>query len=81
MFNRIKKMLKEREKQSKMNIQNRIEAEKDQARKFTKEGKVKEAAVQWDIVEELSAEAADQSAYEKFCEENPSDHNCKMYDV
>ena len=81
MFDRIKKMLKERERQSKMNIQNRIEAEKDQARKFTKEGKVKEAAVQWDIVEELSAEAADQSAYEKFCEENPSDQNCKMYDV
>lgn len=61
-------------------IQIQIEEEKEVARQLTEEGKAQEAAVQWDIVEELSAEAADQSWYQKWCDENPGDANCKMYD-
>ena len=62
-------------------LQYKINEEKKEARSLTQKGLTKEAAVQWDIVEELCAEAADRSAYEKFCDENPGDHNCRMYDV
>lgn len=63
------------------NINIEIEREKEEARKLTEEGNITKAAVTWDIVEELSASAADQSWFDKFCDQNPNDPSCKMYDV
>lgn len=53
MFKHLKKMLEEKEKQSRLNIQSKANREKN-------------------------VEVVD---LDKFCLENPGDHQCKMYDV
>lgn len=49
-------------------------------------GTAEECAVAWDIVEELSAAAADAKPesldpLDSFCENNPDAEECKMFDV
>ncbi|CAA9587152.1 Protein CP12, regulation of Calvin cycle via association/dissociation of PRK/CP12/GAPDH complex [uncultured Synechococcales cyanobacterium] len=68
-----------------------IEKEREQARAAcaTSGGDSTECAVAWDVVEELQAEAAHQktstrakpkNSLEKYCDENPSADECRIYD-
>ena len=66
-----------------------IQAALEEARTITLEKGVnsRESAVAWDIVEELQAAACHRrerkqlSAFERYCEENPSALEALMYDV
>lgn len=47
-------------------------------------GSIAECAVAWDIVEELSAAAADARSadpLERYCETHPSESECRTYDL
>lgn len=71
------------------NIQDRIEAEVERARKICEEkGKDSpECAAAWDAVEELQAEASHQkdntpqkNSLEQYCDANPDAAECRLYD-
>ena len=54
------------------------------ANQICEKGTAAECAVAWDIVEELSAAAADakpSDEFEEFCEDNPDAEECRMFDV
>ena len=56
------------------------------AREICNTGGTAECAVAWDIVEELSAAAADARVdiadpLEEYCGDNPSDEECRVYDL
>lgn len=67
-------------------IQKEIQNAQDTSSKFGKTSK--EAAVAWDTVEELEAEASHKKAKSKgkdvldaYCEENPEADECRTYDT
>ncbi len=73
------------------NIQELIESERDQARTVcsTSGAESGECAAAWDAVEELQAEASHQrsstqskpkNSLEKYCDENPSADECRIYE-
>lgn len=70
-------------------IQEKIDQARQQAREVCgSEGATSgECAVEWDIVEELSAEQAHQkqkapkkNSLEQFCEDNPDALECRVYE-
>lgn len=70
-------------------IQTRISEEMKKAQEATEKfGKSsKEAAMAWDVVEELEAEASHLKAnkgtedpLDKFCEDSPESDECRIYD-
>ncbi|MGD1902836.1 MAG: CP12 domain-containing protein [Geitlerinemataceae cyanobacterium] len=72
-----------------LKLSERIAAATAEARRITKEkgASSRESAIAWDTVEELQAEAAHQTdapltktAFEMYCEENPSAPEARMYD-
>lgn len=71
-------------------IQSQIEQERMQARAACEVGgeTSPECAAAWDAVEELQAEAAHQknkapkkNSLERYCDDNPSADECRVYDT
>ncbi|MFN3927704.1 MAG: CP12 domain-containing protein [Pseudanabaenaceae cyanobacterium] len=70
------------------NIQDKIKEEIEQARAVCDASGVnsKECAAAWDAVEELQAEASHQkqdkpqTAFQKYCDENPGAEECRLYE-
>ena len=68
------------------NLHQRIKEAIAQARNLSKQGKDELAAVAWDEVEELLAETSHKQAeaktnFEQYCEDNPWERECRIYDV
>lgn len=69
------------------NIQERIEQERQEARKVCgTDGSTEQCAAAWDAVEELQAEASHQrqtkpkNSFEQYCDDNPDAAECRLYE-
>ena len=68
------------------NIQQRIEEATIRAKSLSLQGKKELAAIAWNEVEELLAEASNKEAkiksnFEQYCDSNPWAGECRIYDV